>query len=408
MNKPTLLLISIFIMLFSCQKDSIDSENETSNNNDEISENPNDNCADCDGKIDTLELQFNGNTTAEIRVETKKVGENGSKIVFNEFVESGDSFNLIGNDDKGTLGTEISIFIDDVLNTKLHTSCSVAVGPGLVFGNFEVISGTSRNGGQLCPVDDSTSPPSDDCNDCDGKINYMHLIYNGSQGATITVETKRVGTDGSKIVFNEFVEPNTTFDFSGNDNKGTLGTAITIFIDGVMNTELHTSCSVPVGPGLVFGSFEVISATSRNGGELCPIEPTTTSPPDGACPCNGNLVQMILIYDGPANTTVSIGIESDGSDALQVFTNVETGDILNVSIGDVGEWWYYSVDGVVDASINASCADVILGNEDATISNFGNLGLDFFSNPSQNHNNATFFVYSHTDSSGNICTATIG
>ncbi|WP_282042497.1 DUF7467 domain-containing protein [Winogradskyella flava] len=408
MKKLTLLMVGIFIMLSSCQKDTLDSENENINSDDETFENPDITCEECDGKINALELKFNGDVSAQIRVETKNVGENGSKIVFNEYVESEDNFNFIGNDNKGTLGTEISIFIDDLLNTKLHTSCSIPVGPGLIFGDFEVIWGTSRNGGELCPLDDSTSSPAEDCNDCDGKINYMDLIYNGSQGATITVETKRAGIDGSKIVFNEFVAPGGTFDFSGNDNKGTLGTAITIFIDGVKNTELHTSCSVPVGPGLVFGSFEVLSATSRNGGELCPIESTNTTPPDSACPCNGNVVQMVLIYDGPANTTVSIGIQSDGSDALQVFTNVQTGDILNVSMGDVGDWWYFSVDGVVDASINTSCADVILGNEDATLSDFGNLGVDFFPNPSQNHNNATFFVYSHTDSSGNACTAVIG
>lgn len=403
MKKLTYLMLGIFLITTSCAKDNIDQEYERNLELNIAKENQNDNCNDCDGKIDQLVLQFNGNETAEIIVETKKAGENGSKIVFSDFVGPGDIFSFFGNDKKGTLGTEIFIYINGEFNTKLHTSCSIPVGPGLVFGSFEVIDGNSRNGGELCPVEPFLI--ADDCNDCDGKIDYMELLYNGSDGATILVETKKVGENGSKTVFNQFVEADSTFEFSGNDKKGTLGTEISIYINGELNAKLHTSCSVPVGPGLIFGNFEVIRATSRNGGELCPLE---TDSPDDGCPCVGNIIQMILIYDGPSNATVSVGTQSDGSEALQVFNNVQSGDILNISMGYIGDWWYYSVNGNVDASINTSCSDIILGNIDATISDFGSLGSGAYSNPSQNSNDATFYIYSHTDSDGNTCTANLG
>jgi len=231
-------------------------------------------CEDCDGKVDQLELQYNGDQAANIVVKTKKNGhDSGTKVVFDETVLPGEVFSFVGNDKKGTLGTEIKIYINGSENTKIHTSCSEPIGPGLVKGAFTVISGSSRNGGELCPVD---TPPGGDCEECDGKVNALEMQYNGSQAANIVVKTKKDGHDsGTKVVFDETLQPGEVFSFLGNDKKGTLGTEIKIYIDGSENTKIHTSCSVPIGPGLVKGSFEVISGSSRNGGELCPVDTTT-------------------------------------------------------------------------------------------------------------------------------------
>ncbi len=83
---------------------------------------------------------------AQIRVEQKK----NNVTVFDEVVQHGEQFTFVGTD-KGTLGTEISIFVDGVLNTKIHTSCSQPIGPGLISGDFEVIEGFSKKGGPLYP-----------------------------------------------------------------------------------------------------------------------------------------------------------------------------------------------------------------------------------------------------------------
>jgi hypothetical protein len=106
-----------------------------------------------------------------------------------------------------------------------------------------------------------------ECGECKGKVNGLELKYNGSTtDATITVLQK----DG-KEVFNGTVQPGDTFSFSGQDKQGTLGTEIALYIDSVLNTKIHTSCSQPIGPGLISGDFEVIAGTSKDGGELCPV-----------------------------------------------------------------------------------------------------------------------------------------
>ena len=50
------------------------------------------------------------------------------------------------------LGTEIVVFVDGVEHVKIHTSCSKIIGPGLVFGDFEVVEGKSKDNGPICPL----------------------------------------------------------------------------------------------------------------------------------------------------------------------------------------------------------------------------------------------------------------
>jgi hypothetical protein len=104
-------------------------------------------CNPCDGKVTQLTLQYTGASSATIKVEQKK-----NKVVFNEEVDPNEEFTIYGVDKKGTLGTEIKIYVNDVLNTKIHTSCSQPIGPGLVSGDFEVIEGYSKDGGKLPPL----------------------------------------------------------------------------------------------------------------------------------------------------------------------------------------------------------------------------------------------------------------
>ena len=143
----------------------------------------------------------------------------------------------------------------------------------MIFGSFEVIEGYSLEGGLLCPDE----PIQDEC-DCDGKVTQLTLQYNGSSEADIIVMRKLRKKDdpADGIVFMDTVQPGDEFTFVGNDKKGTLGTEITISVsdDSVIDeiTKIHTSCSQPIGPGLIFGDFEVIEGYSRNGGLLCPLD----------------------------------------------------------------------------------------------------------------------------------------
>lgn len=96
----------------------------------------------------------------------------------------------------------------------------------------------------------------------------------GIAGAHVQVIAKR-GPD-SPTVFSGTVSPGGTFEVTGPGggspgHSGTLGTEIRILVNGVLNTMMHTSCSQPIGPGLVSGDFEVLEGSSKGGGLLCPL-----------------------------------------------------------------------------------------------------------------------------------------
>ena len=108
---------------------------------------PTGDCKECDGKVTKMTMQYNGSQAAVISVSQKKEGE-----IFNQTVQPGGQFTIEGIDKKGTLGTEITIKVGNKENAKIHTSCSVAIGPGFIAGDFEVIEAYSRNGGLMCAV----------------------------------------------------------------------------------------------------------------------------------------------------------------------------------------------------------------------------------------------------------------
>jgi len=274
----------------------------------------------CEGKVTTLTLRYLGNITATIRVKEKK----DHTVVFEDDVDPGATFSFSGTDKHGTLGTEIEIYVNAELQTKIHTSCSQPIGPGLIRGDFEVVDGASREFSLLCPVDspcgtssadnsdsdsgidtnsdgdsdseatlsgcpDSDSDSGEDSNGdgdsdsedvtapeppptppatcgCDGKVTNLTLRYNGDTSAFVEVQQKK-----GKRVYQGTVIPGGEITLVGADKKGTLGTEITIYVEGEFHTKIHTSCSQPIGPGLVRGDFEVVDGTSRNGGDLCPI-----------------------------------------------------------------------------------------------------------------------------------------
>jgi len=157
-------------------------------------------CGECKGKVSQLTLRYTG-TIAQVRVEQKgkkgkrdrkaergekrekgekkgkdekrkrhEKGERGEKgrdvsngvVVFEgQLAEGGEPFTFVGLDDNGTLGTEISLFINGELDTQIHTSCSKPIYPGMISGLFEVVEGYSLEGGLICPLD--TEPPDHGC-----------------------------------------------------------------------------------------------------------------------------------------------------------------------------------------------------------------------------------------------------
>jgi hypothetical protein len=105
------------------------------------------------------------------------------------------------------------------------------------------------------------------CGECRGGVTDLTLRYVGATAdAHVQVLQKK-----DQVVFDGTVQPGETFTFSGTEKDGKLGTEITIRVDGEVNTTLHTSCSKPIGPGLVSGDFEVVAGRSKDGGPLCSL-----------------------------------------------------------------------------------------------------------------------------------------
>ncbi|MFH1701635.1 MAG: SdrD B-like domain-containing protein [Candidatus Zixiibacteriota bacterium] len=230
-----------------------------------------DECAECDGKITSLTLEYQGASEAMIEVLAKGKKGTPGEVLFSGMVLHGSSFDVNGYDKNGTVGTEISILVNGSVNTKIHTSCSQPIYIGMVSGDFEILDGYSRFGGRLC-MDDGGNGNGDDCSDCDGKITELTLGYMGASEATVEVYAKgRKGTLGT-VLFSEQVLPGGSFSFVGYDKDGTMGTEISIFVDGSLNTKIHTSCSQPIYIGMVSGDFEILDGYSKDGGQLCPMQ----------------------------------------------------------------------------------------------------------------------------------------
>lgn len=242
-------------------------------------------CGTCEGKVTDLTLKYNGGlSNAYIEVTMKKEG-----VIYSGYHNYGDEFSFVGIDKKGTMGPEITIWINGVSHIKVHTSCSMPIGIGAVFGDFEIVSGSSRNGGSLCAIGENDNHYNannnnnnengdcgcsasidtiiDNCGPCEGKVASLTLKYKGEiQNAHIEIIMFKEGE-----IYDGYHNYGDEFSFVGIDKKGTMGPKINIWVNGTIHTLVHTSCSEPIGVGSVFGDFIVVSGSSRNGGLLCDI-----------------------------------------------------------------------------------------------------------------------------------------
>jgi hypothetical protein len=167
-------------------------------------------CGECDGKATALEMQYNGSTSADIKVTDKK----GNEIIFEGLVSAGGTFNLTGFDKHGTLGTEIILYIDGVQNTKIHTSCSQPLYIGLISGDFTVVDGYSKNGGQLCEFAKNTlnTATFDSCDDCRNVLAYPNpatdfvtIRFKPEYGVNTKVILFNLYGQSIKVLFNNVV-----------------------------------------------------------------------------------------------------------------------------------------------------------------------------------------------------------
>ena len=166
------------------------------------------NDCECKGKATTLTLRYNGTEAAAVRVQQKKPETD----VFNDIVEPAGEFVINGADDKGTLSTEIYIYINEVLDVAIHTSCSQPLEIDMTFGSFTLIDGASKDNGPFCreetcdnqppaAADDSATTPVDtpvtisvldNDIDPDGSLDVSSLslvLSSGPSNGTVDLDT---------------------------------------------------------------------------------------------------------------------------------------------------------------------------------------------------------------------------
>ena len=301
-------------------------------------------CAICKGGITALELKYTGSVANQTIIVYKGKVDNKNKLATFTDVSPNQSIKFSGNEKNQTMGTNIIITINGIKNTEIHTSCSQDIYTGMQFGDFNIVSGTSKDGGPLCPGDNG------DCGECKGGVTELLLKYTGT-GAGLSVKNKN-GVITAKIT-TILTPPNGSYKTILISNNGyKLGTEISITVDG-KTTALHTSCSKPIYVGMKFGLndvFEILSGTSKDGGLLC------EKPGDnGNCECEGGVTALTLEYIGTGSVN-----------ALTVKTNKGTVIVPKVgntfSIYDAGAKLgtnIYITVGTITTALHTSCSQPI-------------------------------------------------
>ena len=266
---------------------------------------------ECEGQVSQLTLRYLGSDAALIQVETKD-----GDIVFSDTVSPGGTFSFAGIGG-GKLGSRTQVYIDGSHNTEIHTSCSIPIGPGMIVGAFEILSGLSaENNAPLCPLDTPPNPPDTPpnppdtppnppdpptgggCEECDGQVSQLTLLYQGDVAVSVEIESHN-----GDLVYSGTVNPGDTFSFAGVGGSK-LGSRVQVYLNGTHHTEIHTSCSIPIGPGMIVGDFEVVSGYSAaNNAPLCPVDGNPNDGGDsysGPCDeCKGGVTSATFRNNGP-------------------------------------------------------------------------------------------------------------
>ncbi len=219
----------------------------------------------CKNGLRSLTMKYNGTTTAQIKVKER----NGNHTIFNESVSPGSTFTFHGSGSDDKMGNNIDFYVNGTRNTHMHTSCSVNLYKGDVYGDFTIMDGTSKNGIHLC------EQPANSCG-CDKQMYALTMRYNGSSTSLIRVVEKR-----HHVVIYEGIEaPGSQFSFTGSACDGRINSTIYFYEDGTRNATMSTKCSDDVKVGNTYGDFTVTAGTSKNNVPLC--KGNVTPPPGGS------------------------------------------------------------------------------------------------------------------------------
>ncbi|MFD2542259.1 T9SS type A sorting domain-containing protein [Lacinutrix gracilariae] len=283
-------------------------------------------CNECDGGLVELTMQYNGMSNATIMVLNKD-----DEVLYQGMHSATDQFTFIGNGDENRMTNTIYFFVNGLEVSDLHVSCSQPVGPGLQIGDFEIISGVSRNGGALCPY-------VEEC-ECKGGLTEITIAYSGGPGAILISNSGTVTDNGDG-----------TYTITNNGDKLEKNLEVS---NGVETAEIHTSCSQDILGVTFSGGIQVVHYTDTEGHSSDLVEGCSSVEVPGECECKGGLEQLIVSYSGgPGATLVSnSGTVIDNGDGT--YTIYDNGDKLekNLELSN----------GSDTAEIHTSCSQDILG-----------------------------------------------
>ena len=207
---------------------------------------------------------------------TQKKGKK-NPVLFGGTVQPFETFTFHGAGKHDKMNPEIKLYLDGQLDTEIHTSCSVPIGPGQVWGSFRILEAYSNEGGAICPELDDTDPPGD-CSD--GKPLKLEFTYTGgdcsdsdhdqpSDKATCSgdpdeASAVRIVAYGKKgTYFDNVVSLDATFWIDPTligESKIDSNLCVDIYDANdclLQALTLHTSCSQPLAVGDVFGGIEL-------------------------------------------------------------------------------------------------------------------------------------------------------
>lgn len=203
------------------------------------------------------------------------------------------------------------------------------------------------------------------CSDCLGGVVFMTMRYVGqTAGFVEAVEFDKSGAV-KNTYFSGSLQPFDVISINGTGKSNKLGKILSILVDGAVSTEINTSCSKPIGPGLSFGDFFVIAADSKDNGPICP---QTASAGDGCA--DGKPIELEFRYTGEDCSASSHGQDSTkatctGDPAFAATVHARAfgshGDVYfdaDVNLGD-SFWVKTSAAGVtkLDNSMNVELTD---------------------------------------------------
>jgi len=236
---------------------------------------------ECEGKVSFLELSL-----PDGYIVTEVVGKKEVNVAV--FTQDGPNVTIASLGDN--LGTMLTIR-GDGWEIKIHTSCSVPIGPGCLFCSSDmsvcatIISGRSgKRDAFLCPYEEGTCTSNDGDDDddevscdCEGKVNYLELVITPTGTTVDDVTGKKDEVDFTQVGDLITITP-VGDDDDRHEHHETLGTEVRIEVGGV-TISVHTSCSKPIGPGCMFceGAYcvEVVAGTSAQfNAPLCEYTPS--------------------------------------------------------------------------------------------------------------------------------------